>query len=88
MSRVHAIMKDFMISGHLTKLLGPFKAQRSALTRNVARFPFGLLTPPRLREGPPGLATLLVGLRDSQLDREVKMGLLIMIIFSNCLLEE
>ena len=31
------IMMDLMISGHLTRPRGPFRAQGSALTRNVAR---------------------------------------------------
>ena len=30
-------MMDFMIRGHLTRPRGPFRAQGSALTRNVAR---------------------------------------------------
>ena len=34
---LHAIMMDFMIWGHLTRPRGPFRAQGSALTRNVAR---------------------------------------------------
>ena len=36
-SRVHALMMDFIIWGHLTRPRGPFRAQRFALTRNVAR---------------------------------------------------
>ena len=34
---MHAIMMDFVIWGHLTRLWRPFRAQGSALTRNVAR---------------------------------------------------
>ena len=36
-SRVHVIMMDFIIWGRLTRPRGPFRAQGSALTRNVAR---------------------------------------------------
>ena len=57
---MHAIMMNFMILGHLTRPRGLFRAQGSALTRNVAR----------VREGgrhgaplPPGLATLRVNFR-------------------------
>ena len=34
---MHVIMIDFMIWGHLTRPRGLFRAQGSALTRNVAR---------------------------------------------------
>ena len=34
---MHAIMIDFSIWGHLTRPWEPFRAQGSALTRNVAR---------------------------------------------------
>ena len=37
-SRMHDIMMDVMIWGHLTRPQGLFRAQGSALTRNVARF--------------------------------------------------
>ena len=37
---MHAIMMDFMIWGHLTRLRGPFRAEGSALTRNVSRLGF------------------------------------------------
>ena len=37
MPRVHAIMMDFLIWGHLTKPRGHFRAQGCALTSNVAR---------------------------------------------------
>ena len=37
MSRVHALMMDFMIWGYLTRPRGHFRAQGCALTRNVAR---------------------------------------------------
>ena len=36
-SRMHAIMIDFGIWGRLTRPRGPFRAQGSALSRNVAR---------------------------------------------------
>ena len=36
-TRVHAIIVDFGIWGRLTRPRGPFRAQGSALTRNVAR---------------------------------------------------
>ena len=36
-SRVHAIMMDFMIWGRLTRPPEPFRAHGCALTRNVAR---------------------------------------------------
>ena len=36
-SRMHAIMMDFGIWGRLTRPRGPFRAQGSALTRNVER---------------------------------------------------
>ena len=34
---MHVIMMDFSIWGRLTRPRGPFRAQGSALTRNVAR---------------------------------------------------
>ena len=37
LSRMHAIMLDFSIWGHLTRPRGPLRAQGSALTRNVER---------------------------------------------------
>ena len=36
-SRMHAIMMDFLIWGRLMRPRGPLRAQGSALTRNVAR---------------------------------------------------
>ena len=39
-SSMHAIMMDFMIWGHLTMSRGLFRAQGSALTRNVARLTY------------------------------------------------
>ena len=36
-SRMHAIMVDFGIWGRLTRPRGPFRAQGSALTRNIER---------------------------------------------------
>ena len=43
--RMHAIMMDFCIWGHLTRPRGLFRAQGSALTRNVRAF--GRATQPR-----------------------------------------
>ena len=37
---MHVIMMDFIIWSRLTRPRGPFRAQRSALTRNVARLGF------------------------------------------------
>ena len=34
---MHGNVVDFMIRGRLTSILGPFRAQGSALTRNVSR---------------------------------------------------
>ena len=34
---MHANVADFMIRGRLTRILGHFRAQRSALMRNVSR---------------------------------------------------
>ena len=59
-SRVHDIMMDFMIWVHLTRLWGPFRAQGSALTRNVARSHASGRGGRHDAPLPPGLATLRV----------------------------
>ena len=60
-SRVHVIIADFVIWGHLTRPRGLFRAQGSALTRKCSEVARGL------RAGnptpPSGLATLRVSVR-------------------------
>ena len=56
---MHDIMVDFGIWGRLTRPRGPFRAQGSALTRNVSRFPFARATQTR----PQVLATLHVSFK-------------------------